>query len=166
AGLHRRENVSDSRRMGAKAVAAVDQRDCFRGAAQLLRPVERRVAAADDDDTLAAKLLQIENAILNSLPVPRLCDRLWQPARRECSDSSRKHQRPGRKTVGAGDEDEVPVVLLESGYMLIEMHRLAELGRLAFERAHQILCQHLGKAGDVEYVFLRIKGRQLAAGLR
>ena len=46
------------------------------------------------------------------------------------------------------------------------MHRLVELRRLLGERFHEILREHLRKAGDVEDVFLGIERGELAAELR
>ena len=47
-----------------------------------------------------------------------------------------------------------------------EMNRLLELRRLLGERAHQVLGEDLGKAGDVEDVFLGVERGELAAELR
>jgi hypothetical protein len=54
---------------------------------------------------------------------------------------------------------------LQGGHLLREVNRLLELGRLLSESAHEVLGQNFRKAGDVEYVFLRVKRRKLAAGL-
>ena len=46
------------------------------------------------------------------------------------------------------------------------MDRLVELARLLGQRLHEILRQHLRKAGDVEDVLLGIQRGELAAELR
>jgi hypothetical protein len=49
--------------------------------------------------------------------------------------------------------------------LLIQVHGLTKLRRLFPQVFHQITGQHLGKTANVEDVFFRIQGRELAAGL-
>src|SRR5512132_130914 len=94
-------------------VAPVDERHGLRAVPQLLRPVEGRIAAADDDDALIPELLGVRHTIEDSAAVPRLGAGLGQAPWRESTDSARDDDRARRKAVGLGDENVVVVVPLE-----------------------------------------------------
>src|SRR6267143_418348 len=84
------------------AVAPVDHPDGFGDALKVHRPVERRVTAADDENPLARKGLQIEHAIVESLVVPLIHVFERQLARREGADP-------------AGDQDRAALILILVG---------------------------------------------------
>src|SRR6202521_1652702 len=128
----------------------MDKRHRFRAVAELLRPFERRVAAPDDDDTLASELLRIGHAIEDSTSVPGLRAGLWETSRREGADPPGDDDRTRWEPIGLGDKDEVTVVLLESGDVLVQVRFEGTLRRMLAERVDQILCQDLGKSPDVE----------------
>ena len=132
---------------------------------QLLRPIESRVTASDDDDALAAKLLWIRHAIEDSSTVPRLCALLRQASRRERSNPGRDDNGAARESIGLSDQNEVIVVPLECGHVLIKVRLEMELRRLFDERIHHVLGQNLGEAANVEDVLLGVERGELAAEL-
>src|SRR5438094_817891 len=105
----------------AFAVAAMHQRHRLGAIEELLRPVKRLVASADDDDALPAKFFRVRHPIENSASVPRLGALLRQAPRRECPNSRGDDDRPRRKAVRLGDKHEVIVVALERGDVLVKV---------------------------------------------
>src|SRR5205085_8950545 len=65
-GLH----VSHGGSVRAVFVAAMDESHRLGAIAELLRPVERRIAPTDDDDALSAEFFRIGHSIENSAAVP------------------------------------------------------------------------------------------------
>ena len=89
----RRLHLPDGGGVGPKPVGAVHQRHMGGPIRQLMRPIERRVASADDDDPPAAEFVGIEHHLIDAPPVPGLGERVGEPARRECPDPGGDHQR-------------------------------------------------------------------------
>ena len=142
------------------------QSDARRPAAQLVRPVERRVAAADDHHVLSGERRGIGDAVVDPAAVPRRGGRLRKTARLERPDARRDHDRSRRKTIRLGDEREDAAALLERDHALIAMHRRPELCGLLRERAHEVLGEYLWEPAHVEDVLFGIQRRQLSARLR
>jgi hypothetical protein len=77
--------------MRTEPVAPVRQRDAGSATEQLVGPIERGVAAADDEDPLASKDFWIGDDVEDAPAVSGMGDRLRQPARREGADARRDH---------------------------------------------------------------------------
>src|SRR5689334_484022 len=135
----------------------MNERHRLRPIAQLLRPIERRVAAADDDDALAAKLFRIVDAVEDGPTIPGLRTRLRQTPRRKRTDPSRDHDGACRKPVVFCHQYEMITTPLERSDVLVEMRFEVELRRLFDERVDEILGQDFREPTDVEDVFLRIE---------
>ena len=63
-------NFGDRRRMRAEPVAPVHERQRRRAIGQLVRPIECRVAASNDDHAFAAKTLRIGDDFLDPAAIP------------------------------------------------------------------------------------------------
>src|SRR6266566_6054793 len=144
----------------------MDQCHCFRALAELLRPVECRVSASNNDDTLTAEFLRIGDAIKDPSSVPGFRASLWQTSRREGPNTAGNDNRAPRKAIGLCNQNEVVLVPLECDHVLIEVRLEMELRCLFDERVHHVLGQNLGEAADIEDVFLGVQRRELTAQLR
>src|SRR5687767_6637217 len=125
--LDRGLNLSHRCAMRPILVTPVNQRHRCRPVTKLVTPVEGRVAAADYDDLLAAVFIGVDNVVEDAAPIPRLCALLRKPSRGECPYACSDHDGPRRKTVGVGDQDEMPVLLLETDHVLAEIRGKPEL---------------------------------------
>ena len=110
---------------------------------QLMRPVERRVATADDHDAPPAKFLGVRHDLVHATAVPRRGTRLRQATRRERADSARDHHCARRKPLPLGRQHEMTVLLRQPDDALAEMRLRAELPRLHGQLIHEILREHL-----------------------
>ena len=63
AAVDQRPHGVNGMRRGAEGVAAMDQRDPARDRMKVRTPVERRIAAADDNDPTAAEMLHLADGI-------------------------------------------------------------------------------------------------------
>ena len=151
--------------MRAEAIAPVNQRDFRRDVAQLVRPVERRVAATDDHDPAIAKFLRIRHDLVHAATIPRLGTGLRKPAWRERPDAAGNDHRARGEAVTLGRQHEMPILLGEPDHPLSEKRPRAELARLRGELDHQVLRENLREATDVEDVLLGIQRFQLSAEL-
>ena len=104
-------------------------------------------------------------AIEDSTPVPRLRAGLRQATWGERANTGGDDYRPSQKAVRLSYKNEVVVVLLERGDVLVEMGLEVELLRLLLERLDQIFGQNLRESAHVEDVFLGVERRELAAEL-
>ena len=98
--------------------------------------------------------------------VPWFGHGLRETAWREGADPCGDYDGSRRESVGAGLHDEMLAVALEADHVLVEVTRLSKLCGLRLERLHEILGEHLRKAGDVEDVLLGIQRRELSTNLR
>src|SRR4029077_18315494 len=152
--------------MRAVLIAPMDQRHRFRAAAQLLGPVERGIAAPDDDDALVAELLGIRHAVEDSKPIPRFRAGLRETPRREGANPRGDYDRPRWETVGLGNQDEMILVPLEGRDVLVQVRLERKLRRLLDERVDQILRQDLRESPGIEDVLLGVERGELPAQLR
>ncbi len=164
-------HLVDRRRVGAEAVAPVNQHDGLGDALQVDRPVEGGVAAADEEDALALELLRIEHLEVEPLLLVPLLALDAQAPRLERPDARRDDDRPRRKAVGAVSSTKWPPSVTSPPTRRRPMTTSpkwvgAELERLRGHVPHQVLGQHLGKARDVEDVLLRVERHELAAKRR
>ena len=129
----------------AEAVAAVHERHVRRHAAQLRRPVERRVAAADDHHALPRVLLRVGDDVVDAAPVPRLGARLRQAPRREGADPGGDDDRLAWDTrpcrCRARSDRRAPRARSPPGRGATGSLNCAACSR---ERPHEVLRQHLG----------------------
>src|SRR4029077_16196630 len=100
--------------------------------------IERRIAAPDDDDALAAELLGIRYSVEDSAPIPRFRASLRETPRREGTDARGNDDRARWEAVSIGNQDEMIVVPLESGDILVQVRLEGKLGRLLDECVDQI----------------------------
>jgi len=169
AGAGQRLNLIHCRLVGAEAVAAVNHHDRLRDPLQIHRPVECRVAAADDEDALAGEGARIQHAIMQTLLVPLIHVFERQLPRGERPDPAGDQHRPARILVFIGDDREQRLAVLlaaaQPDDFLGEVDRRLPLQALLGEGLHEVLGENLRKTGDVEDVFLRIERGQLATDL-
>ena len=155
----------------AEALAPVDERD--REPSRVLeaeRPVEGRVAAADDDARLVPEDLLPPDEVVEpaALPVVDVLD--LELARLEGPVPGRHDQHAGRERLAlVGGEDEVLLAVdadaLEVLHLLAEEDLGPELEALLDAEVDERLAQDLRMAGDVVDVLLRVDGGDLAAEL-
>jgi hypothetical protein len=128
--LHRLAQLAHARhggRRGAEAVAAVDEdhaRSLVRAILrEVVRPVERGIAAADDDEVLAGKLRRVLDAV-EELPLLVPLDPVELEAPRlERAHAGGDEHRAGEEARAAGGLDAEPAVglLLDHGHFLAEV---------------------------------------------
>ena len=155
----------------AEAVAAVDERDrLVRRVLEAERPVERGVAAADDDAGLVAEDLLAADEVVQALALPGVDVVDLELARLEGAVPCGDDQRPGRERlalVRGEDEDLLAVGAdpLEVLDLLAEVDVGPELEALLDAEVDERLALDLRVPGDVVDVLLGIDGRDLAAEL-
>ena len=135
-------HLTDGRGVRAEAVAAVNHHDRPGDPLQVHGPVERRVAAAHQQDALAAECLRVEHAVVQPFPVPAIHILDGQFAGGEGADAARdqhgvrrvlvlvRHDREGRLAVLR--------VALQARHVLAQVHRLLELERLLGHPLHEV----------------------------
>src|SRR5690606_35775221 len=99
----------------------MDQSELGRAAQKLVRPVEGRVAATDDQHALTAERLRVGDAVEDAATVPRLGRGLREPPRRGSTDPGGDQDGPCRETIRFRDEREAAAVILQSDDTLIQM---------------------------------------------
>src|SRR5438105_3076133 len=152
--------------MRAVAVAPVNESHFAGSSAKLLRPIESRVASANDYDLLSAEFGRIADAVMNATAVPLLGTGLGKTPRRKGADAGGDDDGPRRKAVGLRHEDQMIVFSLQPRHVLIQECRKLELRGLLRERLDQVLRENLRVARYIEDVLLGVQRRQLAAELR
>ncbi len=120
---------------GAEAVAAVDDRDLLRPVLEVERPVNGRVAAADDQDTLVAEPPLVLDEVVDAVVHVLLDARPAQPVRLERTDAGREDHRSGEMLVrGTAEAPDLLTVHLLPGqrvHALVEdVRRLKEVALL------------------------------------
>ena len=155
----------DAVRRGAELVAPMNQRHALRQRLQVERPVEGRIAAADDKQVVAAVILHATHRIEDRGALIVLDARHRRPLRLERSAAGGDHHHLAEKGgAGVGGEPESPVRLAAE-----RLDHLGEMeGRMeGMNLLHQLLDQVLAGddriAGDVVDRLLRIELGALAA---
>ena len=110
--------------------------------------------------------MRIEHLEVEALLLERILARDAEPPRLERADAGRDDDGAGGIVAPVGLEHEVAALAIldpaEPGDDLAQMRGRAELEPLDRHVPHQVLGQHLGEAGDVEDVLLRVQGHELA----
>ena len=137
-------HLRDRGRRGAELGAAVHQRQARGGRREIHRPVERRVATAEDHQRLAAVLGGAAHPVVDLAALERLAARHAEAPRLERADAGGDHDRAGiEHRAGRGDHAEAAAFLRRD----LE-HFLAEV-ELRIERLdllHQAVDQFLRAA--------------------
>src|SRR5207302_9173153 len=155
----------------AEAVAAVDERDRVAGRVlQAERPVERRVAAADDHALLADEDALLTHDVVEPLALPFVDALDAELARLERAVARGDDERAAAEhvpLVGADREQLLAALLarFERAHLLAEPEVGIELEPLLGAEVDEGLALDLRVAGDVVDVLLGIRGRDLAADL-
>jgi tRNA threonylcarbamoyladenosine biosynthesis protein TsaE len=128
------------------------------------RPIDRRIAAAGDDDAFAAKILAPAHQVENAAALERLDAGERRAIRPERTAAGGNHHRPrGDPHPAGGGQDKPARRLVEPGHWMTEMVGGGERGRLL----DQPLDQHGGVdpriARDVVDRFFRVKRGALPA---
>ena len=154
-----------------EVVAAVDERDRrLRRVLQPERPVQRRVAAADDHARAVAEDVLFAHEVMDALVLPRLDpldpELAWLEGAVAGGDDQRAGE-VGAALVGA-DREELLAVLAHAFqrlHLLAEQHLGAVLEPLLGAELDQLRAEDLRVAGDVVDVLLRVDRGDLAAEL-
>jgi hypothetical protein len=155
----------------AEPVTAVDESDRMRGGVlQAERPVERRVAAADDDAARIAEDLLLAHEVVeaSALPLVDPVDDELARLERSVSGGDDQRAREVRAALVGRDREQLLAVLvdpLERLHLLAQVHLRAVLEALLGAAVDELLGQDLRIAGDVVDVLLRIHGGDLPAEL-
>ena len=155
----------------AEAVAAMDERD--RQVGRVLepeRPVERRVAAADDDAVLALEDVLARDEVVEPAALPVVDPLELELPRLEGAVAGGHDQRPREELLARlrRQSEELLAVLRDAreiGDLFVEMDVGAELEPLLDAEVDEILAPDLRVAGDVVDVLLGIDRGDLAAEL-
>ena len=132
---------------------------------QVQGPVERRVAAADDEHVAAAEMVHLAHRVEHRVAFILLDAGKRRALRREGSAAGGDHHHLGfDHRAGVGREPEAAVEPLERLHPLIEMELGAERLDLVHELVGQLLAGDDGQAGNVVDRLLRIELGALAAG--
>ena len=160
-------HLVDGALVGAERVAAVDQGDRLGDRLEVQRPVERAVAAADDDHVLAGVRREARHEELHAAPDPAVAGR--QRPRAELADAGGDDQQRRRVIRGAVVEvDGHRVVVVGRGSTAVRSRRYSGCGGggLLDQPGHQVAALDRREAGDVEDLLLGVHRGDLAAELR
>jgi hypothetical protein len=148
----------------------VDQHDGLGDALEVHCPVKCGVPAAHQENSFSFELPGVEHLeveaplFIEVLALDPELPGLERPNPRRNDDGSRRIVAGGRL------QDEmfaIPVLCPpQAGHNLAEVSRRAKLQSLLSHVADQVLGQHLGKAGNVENVFLGVQRHELATQCR
>src|SRR5690606_10201782 len=92
-------------------LAAVNHRDAARHRLQRQRPVDRRVATADDDDVLVAELVEAPDEVVDATPLKLGNAGSGQALRLERADASADNDGPRPMLGLVAHEADQPLVL-------------------------------------------------------
>src|SRR5262249_14551740 len=166
-----RTRLVDRRLERAEVVAPVHEPDRMLGRVlQPERPVERRVAAADDHAGAVAEDLLLAHEVVHAAALPVLDPLDPELARLERAVARGDDQRTGqvRAALVGADREQLLAVLAQA---LERLHLLAEVDvRLILQpllgaELDELRALDLRMAGDVVHVLLRVDGRYLSAEL-
>jgi hypothetical protein len=149
----------------------VDERDReVGGVLEAQRPIERRIASADDDAGLAPEDILAPHEVVQPAALPHIDVLNLELARLERTVAGGDDQRAREKALAglSRERQELLAVLrdaLEVGDLLAEMDVRAELKALFDAQVDEFLPQDLRMPGDIVDVLLGIDGRDLPAEL-
>src|SRR5919109_2347335 len=149
----------------------MDERDReLRRVLEAERPVERRVAAADDYAALGTEDVLATHEVVETAPLPLVDAFDLELARLERAVAGGDDECTREETLPRDRrqrEDLLAVLTdpLEVGHLLVEMDVGAELQALLDAEVDELLAENLRVAGDVVDVLLGIDRRHLAAEL-
>lgn len=151
--------------MRTEAVPAVDDRHAQRDRREHQRPVDRGVAATDDDDVPAGQVGGMLDEVQDRVAGPLGGGR--QRLRAERADPTRQQHglRPHVETGPGTDNDTVVVGGHRDRLLLEQVGRRERLG-LGDQVGDQVATLDPWEAGHIEDVLLRVHGTDLAAGRR
>ena len=132
---------------------------------ELHPPVERRIAAADDDDALAAEAFGVGDDVVDPAAVPRLGAHLRQPPRRKRADPGGDDDGTGGKRSVSVTSMKIPSALFEAGHALGEVRSAGRTAPPARATAAPAPWPEPWKSRDVEDVLLGVQRGELAPQL-
>ena len=164
---HQRAHLLDAVGRGAEIVAPVQQRHALGDRMQIERPVERGIAAADDQDVLVAELLHLAHGIEHRGAFIGLDARHRRTLRLERAAARGDHHHLALEHLaGIGRDAKAGIAdLLDRLHHLVEMEGRMERLDLFEQRFRQALAGDEGNAGNVVDRFFRIELGALAADL-
>src|SRR5665213_3715381 len=151
----------------AEIVAPVHQSEPLGNRRQIERPVERAVAAADDQQILVAKVSHLAHGIVHRLVFVRFDAIDRRPFRLKRTAAGGNDDRVALEYFSAigGHAVERVADILDAGDHLIKMKLRLERLDLLHQRIAQTVARNEGNAGNVVDRFFRIKLGALAADL-
>ena len=154
-------------RGAAELVTPMQQGERVGHGLQAERPVERGVAAADDQHVLAAKFVHLAHRVEDGLALERLDAGKRRPLGRErAAAGCHDHDLGEERGAGIGREPEPPIArALEAIDALAQMQLGTERLDLRQQPVGQLLARDDGERGDVVDRLFRIELGALPAGL-
>ena len=164
---HQRAHLLDAVGRGAEIVAPVQQRHALGDRMQIERPVEREIAAADDQDVLVAELLHLAHGIEHRGALIGLDARHRRTLRLERAAACGNHHHLALEHLaGIGRDAKAGIAdLLDRLHHLVEMEGRMKRLDLFHQRFGQALAGDEGNAGNVVDRLFRIEFGALAAEL-
>ena len=166
-GSHQRAHLLDAVGRGAEIVAPVQQRHALGDRMKVERPVERGIAAADDQDVLVAELLHLAHGVEHRGAFIGLDARHRRALRLKRSAARGDHHHLAfEHLAGIGGHAKAGIAdLLDRLHHLVEMEGRVERLDLLQQRIGQALAGDEGDAGNVVDRLFRIELGALAADL-
>ena len=162
AGSHQLTHLLDRMRRAAEFVAAMHQRHALADRVEVQRPVERGVAAADDQDVLAAEVFHLAHGVVHRLAFKGFDARHRRTLRLERAAAGRHDQHGALEHLAAigGDAETRIADLLNALHHLVQV----ELRIERLDLLHQALGEALaGDHRDAGNVVDRLLGIQFGA---
>ena len=162
-----RAHLLDAVGRRAEIVAPVQQRHALCDRMQVERPVERGIAAADDQNILVAELLHLAHGVEHRGAFIGLDARHRRPLRLERAAARGDHHHLAfEHLAGVGGDAKAGIAdLLDRLHHLVEMEGRIERLDLLHQRFGQALAGDEGNAGNVVDRLFRIELGALAADL-
>jgi hypothetical protein len=146
----------------------MNQRNVLRLVVQRQGPVERRVAAPQDDQALADQAVGVAHPVVDIALFPWFGAEGAQPSRLERAEACRQDH-GGRVKTGSGRRLQLEAAfrrLFQSGYRLAQVKLRFERRNLLHQAVHEFLGAANGQGGNVVNGLVRIEFGALAANLR
>jgi hypothetical protein len=166
-GADQRAHLLDAVGSGAEIVAPVQQRHALGNRMQIERPVERGIAAADDQDILVAELLHLAHGVKHGGAFIGLDARHRRALGLERAAARGDHHHLALEHLaGVGGDAKAGVAdLLDRLHHLVEMEGRMERLDLLQQRLRQAMAGDEGDAGNVVDRLFRVELGALAADL-